>query len=36
MQPYFEKTDNLTTTQMCMYIDEHAYSEDRDDDLIFK
>ena len=35
MQPYFEKTDNLTTTQMCMYIDEHAYSEDRDDDLIF-
>ena len=36
MQPYFEKTDDLTTTQMCIYIDENAYSEDRDDDLIFK
>ena len=36
MQPYFEKTDDLTTTQMCIYIDKNMYSENRNDELIFK
>lgn len=36
MQPYFEKTDDLTTTQMCIYIDENMYSKNRNDELVFK
>ena len=33
---YYKKPANVSYTQMCIWIDEHAYSDDCDDEKLFE